>query len=60
MKEVRSMFDNYAFTRLDQHGELLQEINALESRMAQTLGEDVRLIAYSPAKSDVEGKPQQR
>lgn len=53
------MFDNYAFTRLDQHGELLQEINALESRMAQTLGEDVRLIAYSPAKSDVEGKPQQ-
>lgn len=54
------MFDNYAFTRLDNHGELLQEINALESRMAETLGEDVRLIAYSPAKPVVEGKPQQR
>jgi len=54
------MFDNYSFTRLDHHRELLQEITALENRMAETLGEDVRLIAYSQTQADADGKRQER
>lgn len=54
------MFDNYSFTRLDHHRELLQEITALESRMAEKLGEDVRLIAYTQTKADADRERQER
>ena len=46
------MFMNYSFTELDEHNELVDEISSLESRMAQALGEEVRLIAYSHVNSD--------
>ncbi|MBC8081028.1 MAG: hypothetical protein H7X86_11830 [Gorillibacterium sp.] len=50
------MNSNYLFTKLENHNELLHEINSLESKMAQALGEEVRLIAYSHVSSDDRSK----
>ncbi|WP_159065812.1 hypothetical protein [Gorillibacterium timonense] len=39
----------YHYTNLKDHAEWLEELNRLESRMTDSLGEEVRLVAYSPS-----------
>lgn len=38
----------YRYTDLKGHTEWLDELSRLEARMAESLGEEVRLVAYSP------------
>ncbi|WP_438431998.1 hypothetical protein [Gorillibacterium sp. sgz500922] len=38
----------YRYTDLNEHSEWLNELGRLEARMTASLGEEVRLVAYSP------------
>jgi hypothetical protein len=44
-------FDTYRFANLSVHPEMVQEIEALEQKFKQELGETITLIAYEATDS---------
>ncbi|MGG6309351.1 hypothetical protein [Paenibacillus macerans] len=46
------MKQDYVFTDLDDKAHLIQEIQRLEEKIEQSVGEKVNLIAYSEKKTD--------
>ncbi len=40
--------EKYRFANLSVHPDLIQEIEKLESKCKEKIGEDITLIAYSP------------
>jgi hypothetical protein len=43
-----SFKERYHFSKLNTHEDLISKMTRLEAEMAEELGEEVRLIAYTP------------
>jgi hypothetical protein len=49
--------DQYRFSNLGKHNALLSKITKLEVEMAEEIGEEVRLIAYTPKSEKASSNP---